>query len=134
MGPSTPVHSHRLTGIQIKHCRRKSYVYSGCALTNAGNRAHSCSSILHSLSVRSSRTTSIFGAYVLRPPPRRGVTDILAFAIIAYRIKKELPTRSLGITTLWNVILRDATLYFVVITFTQFFSLLFMFTTPVGGI
>ena len=66
-GSFDPVHSHRLTCIQIKHCRRKSYIYSGCVLANAGNQAHSYSSILHLLSVRFSRTTSIFRAHVLPP-------------------------------------------------------------------
>ena len=71
------------------------------------------------------RSSKCFAFYII---------DIFAFLIIVISIRKEIPTRSLRITTLWNVILRDATLYFMFIALVQFFALLFLFTTSVGGV
>ena len=62
------------------------------------------------------------------------VTDILAFSIIAFKARKELPPTSWGIRSLWTVILRDATLYFVIISFIQFCALLLPFVTTVSVI
>jgi hypothetical protein len=62
------------------------------------------------------------------------ITDVLAFLIIVFGVRRGLAARSLGITTLWSIILRDSTIYFVVVLLIQFFDLLFLFTGPVGGI
>ncbi|KAF9646677.1 hypothetical protein BDM02DRAFT_3188645 [Thelephora ganbajun] len=60
-----------------------------------------------------------------------GITDVLAFLIIlviAMRRRSRYP----GIPTLLDTILRDATVYFILIFFVQFLSELFMFVTPEG--
>ena len=87
--------------------------------------------------MRSHRSNPTLGAlkrltsYTL---PRRDVVDIIAFSILIFSVKRELPASSLGITTLWNIILRDGTVYFVIVFLIQLFALLFLFTGPVGGI
>ena len=62
------------------------------------------------------------------------VVDICAFVILFVRAMRELPPRAAGVKSLWRVILRDGTLYFMVIFTIQFFSLMFVFVTTVGCI
>ena len=62
------------------------------------------------------------------------VIDILAFLIVVFTARRELPPTSWGIRSLWTVILRDATLYFMIISAIQFCALLFPFVTSVSVI
>ena len=101
-------------------CTRQKYKPGALAYVN-----------IHLFSVCSHRPTSTFSAlkylafYVI---------DIFAFLIIVVSVGREIPTRSLRITPLWDVILRDATLYFMFMAFIQSLTLLFLFTTSVGGV
>ena len=108
---------------------------SGSVFFNSGISGCSHTSVQFLLLVRSRRPTSTFGTLkwlTLYTSPR-DVIDTLAFLIIAFSLWRRLPNRSLGMTTLGSTILRDATLYFIIIFLLQFFALVFLFNDPVGG-
>ena len=69
---------------------------------------------------------------VSRTYPPRGIVDVLVFLIIAIRAKRHGTHRYRGIPSLWKVILRDATLYFMTLMFVQLLSVIFLFGAPVG--
>ena len=64
--------------------------------------------------------------------PRRVNIDVLVFSIIVTKARKP-DTRILGIPSLLDTILRDATVYFVFIIACQLFPLSFLIFAPVSG-
>lgn len=65
---------------------------------------------------------------------RHDATDILAFSIILLTAKKLEAYTYPGISTLLDAILRDATLYFLLMFGCQVLLVLFLFFAPVGDI
>jgi len=63
---------------------------------------------------------------------RCGVTDLLTFLIIFVAARESRTGRSLGIPNILDVILRDATIYFLLIFASQLVLFLFLFFAPVG--
>lgn len=64
-------------------------------------------------------------------PPRRTITDALAFSIIFVTARRPGLTYP-GIPSLLNTILRDATYYFILMFACQLCLLLFLFFAPVS--
>ena len=118
-------------GIQMNHCQKQSWTCSDSVLISCGNPGRSRTPLYHLRSVRSFHPTPTF-----RTPGflTRYVTDSSAFLILLVRARRNLPPRFSGITSLLRVILRDGTLYFMVIFSIQFCSLLVLFVTTVSGI
>ena len=80
-----------------------------------------------------------FGAYSpsnfdIQSSKNSYVIDILAFLTVVFTARREMPPTSWGMRSLWTVILRDATLYFMIISSIQFCALLFLFVTTVSVI
>jgi len=64
---------------------------------------------------------------------RRGITDVFAFSIILFTARRSARNRFPGIPSLLDIILRDATRYFMLIFLYQFLPQVALFTTEVGG-
>ena len=62
------------------------------------------------------------------------VTDTSAYLILLIKARRELRPRFLGITDIWGVMLRDGTVYFMVIFCIQLCTLVLPHITTVGGI
>ena len=66
--------------------------------------------------------------------PRCGIVDIFAFLIIVVTARRLRTNRHPDMPSVLDSILRDATIYFMVIFASQFLFLLFRFFAPVGDI
>lgn len=62
---------------------------------------------------------------------RCGISDVLVFSIILVKTRRPRMNRYPGIPSILDVILRDATHYFVLISSAHLLSLLFLFVTSV---
>ena len=65
--------------------------------------------------------------------PRRGIIDLLAFSIILVTARRSRRNRYPGVPSILDTVVRDSTLYFILIFLIQLFFLLFIFFAPVGG-
>ena len=63
----------------------------------------------------------------------RCIVDVLVFSIIFIRAKIRGSNGYQGIPSLWKVILRDATLYFMIMMVVQLVSIIYIFGAPVGS-
>ena len=67
-----------------------------------------------------------------RTPLRCDAVDLLTFLIILAAARESRTDRSLGIPNILGVVLRDATIYFLLIVASQFLLFFFLFFAPVG--
>ena len=114
--------------IQINRCQKQSCTCSESVAIHSGNLGRSYTSLYHLLSVRSHHPTYTFGALEFLP---FYITDISAFSILYIRAKRDLPPNFAGITNILKVILRDGTVYFMVIFCIQLSSLVVPYITTV---
>ena len=98
---------------------------------DSGNLGRFRSLPYHLLSVRPHYPISTFGALEFLA---FYVTDASAYLILFIRARRELRPKFPGITDIWGVILRDGTVYFMVIFFVQFCALVLPYITSVGDI
>ena len=115
----------------MNRCQKQSWTCSDSALMRSGNPGRSRTPLYHLFSVRSHYSTSTSGVLEFAA---FYVADSSAFLILFIRARRDLPPRSSGVTSLWRVILRDATLYFVVIFCIQFSTLVVPLVTTVCGV
>ena len=71
--------------------------------------------------------------FTSRTPLRCGITDLSTFLIILVTARGPRTSRYPGIPNILDVILRDATIYVLLIVASQLVFLLFLFFAPVGG-
>jgi choline-glycine betaine transporter len=66
--------------------------------------------------------------------PHCDTVDISAFLIILVTAKRQGRNRHPGISSILDTILREATLYFLLMFASQFLFVMFLFFAPVGDI
>ena len=71
--------------------------------------------------------------FTSRIPLRYGVVDLFVFITILVTARASVTSRYPGIPNILDVILRDATLYFLLIVASQLVLFFFLFFAPVGG-
>ena len=84
------------------------------------------------------QSSDCFRYALTRPPiwfhsPHRGLVDLVAFLMVLVRTKRSRTNRYPGIPNILDAILRDATVYFLVIFISQLIFQLFVFVAPVSS-
>ena len=81
--------------------------------------------------LRDNSTLGVLMYFMSRIHPRYGIVDLLTFMIILVTARGPRTGRFPGISTLLDAILRDATVYFLLIVASQLVLFFFVFLAPV---